>query len=244
MKNRKQKQKEYEEKYSMIPNDYGERLAWMDDKYKLTDGLRDQIMDRAFNIINNLEFYDFLIVLYMVPEGTPRHRYRLITPKNYMTAAVSSPYVHVYQPRAAENSSYLHKLLDTEVVQLQQFIQTPFACNINTFFPTPSNYNRVDTFIAEMGLDFQITKVDVDNQMKCILDMFNENVWLDDRMCFSGRLNKFYSIKPRIEIQIKYANCAMNKYQYNRIVNSVNYREDEPITYLDKNGIMWRGDSV
>ena len=118
MKTRKQKQIEYEEKYSMIPNDYGERLSWMDNKYKLNDSLRDQIMDRAVNIINNLEFYDFLIVLYMVPEGTPRHRYRLITPKNYMNAAVGSPYVHVYQPRAGDDSRFLHKLVDTEVIQL------------------------------------------------------------------------------------------------------------------------------
>ena len=244
MKNRKQKQKEYEEKYSMIPNDYGERLAWMDDKYKLNDGLRDQIMDRAFNIINNLEFYDFLIVLYMVPEGTPRHRYRLITPKNYMSAAISSPYVHVYQPRAGDDANYLHRLVDTEVIQLQQFIQTPFACNINAFFPTPSNYTRSDVFIAEMGLDFHIKKPDPDNIEKKFLDMFNETIWLDDNMCFSGRVNKLYSIKPRVEIQIRYANCAMNKYQYNHIVSRVGYREDEPITYLDKNGIMWRGDSV
>lgn len=242
MKSRKQKQTEYDEKYSMIPNDYGERLSWMDDKYKLTNNLRDQIIDKATNIINNLEFFDFLIVLYMVPEGTPRHRYRIITPKNYMSAAVSSPYVHVYQPRAAENSNYLHKLLDSEVIQLQQFIQTPFACNINTFFPMPSGYNRIDTFIAEMGLDFQITKSDADNLMKAYLDMFNENVWLDDRMCFSGRVNKFYSVKPRIEIQVRYANCAMNKYQYNRIISSVNYREEEPINYLDKNGLLQRGD--
>ena len=209
----------------------------MDDKYKLTETLRDQIIDKATNIINNLEFFDCLIVLYMVPEGTPRHRYRLITPKNYMSAAVSSPYVHVYQPRAGDDSRYLHQLFDSEVIQLQQFIQTPFACNINAFFPMPSNYNKVDTFIAEMGLDFQISKYDVDNIMKSILDMFNENVWLDDRLCFSGTLNKFYSVLPRVEIKIKYANCAMNQYQYKKITNSVDYHPNEPIGYLDKNGL-------
>ena len=243
MKSRKQKQIEYEEKYSMIPNDYGERIAWMDEKYKLNDSLRDSIINRATNIINNIEFYDFLIVLYMVPEGTPRHRYRLITPKNYMSAALNTPYVHVYQPRAAEDHKYLHKLVDTEIIQLEQFIQTPFACNINAFFPTPSTYNRTDTFIAEMGLDYNVRLGDVDNLMKHYLDMFNQTVWLDDRLCFSGRLNKFYSIKPRVEIQIKYANCAMNKYQYDKITRSVNYDNEIPINYLDKNGLMWRGDS-
>lgn len=236
MKNRKQKQEEYDLKYGAIPNNYEERIEWMDDHYKLNDSLRQQIMDRADNIKENISFDEFLIVLYMIPEGTPRPRYRLITPKNYMKMANSSPYVHVYQPRAADNHRYLKRLVDNELVELEQFIQTPFACNINCFFPMPSNYNRSDIFIAEMGLDVQIAIGDVDNIMKGILDMFNETIWLDDRLCFSGSLNKLYSVKPRIEIYIKYANYAINKHQYNRITSSVKYRSDEPIGYLDKNG--------
>lgn len=238
MKSRKQKQIEYDEKYSHIPNDYNERISWMNDYYKLTDLNRDMIVNKAVNIINNMEFYDFLIVLYMIPEGTPRHRYRLITPKNYVSAALgSSPYVHVYQPRAAEDSKYLHKLVDTEIIQLQQFIQTPFACDIFAYFPTPSNYSRQDIFIAEMGLDFHIKKPDVDNAEKHYLDMFNSTIWLDDNMCFSGRLTKLYSIKPRVEIKIKYANCAMNKYQYDHIISRVGFQDDNSLYYLDKLGL-------
>ena len=93
-----------------------------------------------------------------------------------------------------------------------------------------------------MGLDFHINKYDVDNLLKKYLDMFNQNVWLDDRLCFSGKLNKFYSIKPRVEIQIRYANCAMNKYQYEAITNSKEYHKEDPIEYLDRNGLIQRGD--
>ena len=242
MKNRKQKQEEYNRKYSDIPNDYNERLEWMDNHYKLNDSLRQQIIDRANNIQQNLFFDDFLIVLYMVPEGTPRHRYRLITPKNYMKAATVLPYVHVYQPRAADDHKYLQRLVNDELVVINQFIQTPFACNINCYFPIPSTYNRSDRFIAEMGLDFHITKYDIDNVFKHYLDMFNETVWLDDRLCFSGTLNKFYSELPRVEIYIKYANYAMNKHQYDAITSSINYRSDESIEYLDKNGLPYGGE--
>lgn len=237
MKSRKQKQEEYDKKYSNIPNDYNERLEWMDNEFKLNDSLRQQIIDRANNIQQNLFFNDFLIILYMVPEGTPRPRYRMITPKNYMKAAMASPYIHVYQPRAADDHNYFKRLADQELVQLEQFIQTPFACNITSYFPMPSNYNRQDTFIAEMGLDFHINKPDADNILKKYLDMFNEVVWLDDNMCFSGTMNKMYSIKPRVEIQIKYANCAMNKHQYDHIISRVGYKEELNLTYLDKNGL-------
>lgn len=237
MKSRKEKQKEYQEKYDHIPKDYKERLIWMDQKYELTDKNRQEIINRRNNIISNITFFDFFVVLYMEPEGTPRHRYRLITPKNYVNAALQSPYIHVYQPRAKENHTYLQRLVSSEIIQLEQFIQTPFVCNINAFFRTPSNYNKSDIFIAEMGLDYHIKKPDVDNIEKMYLDMFNRNVWLDDNMCFSGQLTKFYSILPRVEISIRYMNCAMNKYQYNHIISRVGYQDSKQLYYLDKLGI-------
>ena len=236
MKSSKQRQKEYEEKYGQIPCDYNERLEWMDDHYKLNDSMRDQIINRMHNMMNNIEFYDFLIVLNMAPEGTPRHRYRLITPKNYIGAAMNNPYVQVYQPRAADKHNYFKKLVDSEIIQLERFIQTPFACNIVSYFPMPSNYNRSDVFVAECGLDVHIKKPDVDNLMKSYLDMFNATVWLDDNMCFSGALTKLYSVKPRVEIYIRYANCAFNKYQYDHITSRVGYENDGSLYYLDKFG--------
>jgi Holliday junction resolvase RusA-like endonuclease len=236
MKNRKEKNLEYQQKYADIPRDYNDRLSWMASNYHLSESAMKEIIERRNNIIQNIEFQDFFVVLYMEPEGTPRHRYRLITPKNYMQAALNSPYVHIYQPRAQEDHTYLKKLVSSEIIQLERFIQTPFACNINAFFKTPTGYSRSDTFMAEIGLDFNIKKPDVDNIEKKYLDMFNENIWLDDNMCFSGRLNKFYSVLPRVEISIRYMNCAMNKYQYNHIVSRVGYQENSDLYYLDKLG--------
>ena len=158
MKTRKQKEIEYKQKYDNIPREFRDRLEWMIDKYNLSEKNMEEILLRRDNMINNIELYDFFVVLYMEPEGTPRHRYRLITPKNYMKAAISSPYVHVYQPRAHEDHVYLQRLVSSELIQLEQFIQTPFACNINTFSRTPSNYSRSDIFMAEIGLDFNIKK--------------------------------------------------------------------------------------
>ena len=237
MKSRKQKEKEYLDKYSNIPKEYEDRLRWMINTYHISKNNMQEIIDRRNNMMNNIQFFDFLVVLYMEPEGTPRHRYRLITPKNYMNVALSSPYVHIYQPRASEDHTYLQKLVSSEIIQLQQFIQTPFVCNINAFFKTPSGYSKSDIFMAEIGLDFHIKKPDVDNIEKKYLDMFNQTIWLDDNMCFSGNLNKFYSILPRVEIHIQYMNCAMNKYQYNHITSRVGYRDDNLLYYLNKLGV-------
>jgi hypothetical protein len=103
----------------------------------------------------------------------------------------------------------------------------------------PTGYSKSDIFIAESGLDFHIKKPDVDNTEKKYLDMFNGNIWLDDNMCFSGRLNKMYSILPRVEIHIRYMNCAMNRYQYNHIISRVGYNPNQCLIYLDKLGVPY-----
>jgi hypothetical protein len=87
LKNRKEKEKEYLEKYSDIPKEYEDRLKWMVDHYNLSEKMMQEIVDRRTNMIDNISFFDFIVILYMEPEGTPRHRYRLITPKNYASAA-------------------------------------------------------------------------------------------------------------------------------------------------------------
>jgi len=238
MKSRKQKQDEYQNKYSNVPIDRDERLSYMIDKYKISEKDMDSIMERRNNTIANMGYFEYKIVLFMEPEGTPRHRYRLITPKNYTSIAKVSPYVHVYQPRAHEDHVYFKRLMNHELDEMEEFriIQTPFMCDIATYFKIPSNYNKSDRMIAELGLDFNIKKPDVDNIEKKYLDMFNANIWLDDNMCFSGTLSKYFSELPRVEIIVRYLISAMNKQQYDHIISRVGYRSDQPISYLNRQG--------
>ena len=115
-KTRKDKEKIYKEKYSDIPKDYNERLEYIIDKYNVSEKQFNDIIYRKRNMEHNLEFLDFRLVLYEIPEGTPRHRYRIINKSNYMNAAIAMPsYVHVYQPNAKEDHVFMKRLVDEEL---------------------------------------------------------------------------------------------------------------------------------
>ena len=47
--------------------------------------------------------------------------------------------------------------------------------------------------------------------------MFNENIWLDDTLVIDGTVRRYYSIKPRVEVYLKFSNMLYNKHQYNSI---------------------------
>lgn len=245
MKNRKQKQIEYQSKFSDIPRDYNERIRYMIDKYNVSPKQMEQIIYRKMNIERNLQFYEHLLILYEVPEGTPRPRFRIITKSNYMQEALSNPnFVHVYQPNANDDGVFMRRLVGQDLLNLDHLIQTPCTVNINCYFEIPSTYSISDKFIAEYGLDWSIKKPDWDNIGKKYSDMYNANVWLDDNMVISGTVNKFYSILPRVEIYLRYLNVASTRKQYNTIITRKNYDPLYPISYLDTNGNIQKGDFI
>lgn len=228
-KNRKMKEEEYKQKYSHIPIDYNERLEWMYENYKITDKKAQEIMNKRYDMLTYLYYTDINIVLLEEPEGTPRPRFRLINRQNFINEAMNNgQFVHVYSLNAKEDSLYMKRLLDQELVQLQELIWSPCIIEYNIYQKTPSVFNTTDTFLAEIGLIRPITKPDWDNIGKKYSDMFNHNVWLDDTLVISGTLNKFYSILPRVEIKLRYLNTLYNKYQY----NTISKRTEQEISYF------------
>ena len=242
MKSRKVKAKEYEEKYSNIPRDRDERLNWMIDKFNLSDKKMEEIILKKRLMDYYLSYYEFKIILYEEPEGTPRPRFRYVTKSNYMDAAIANPgYVHVYSPNAGDDFRFMRRLTEQELMLHHQFIQTPCHAQIEMYFKTPSNMNIVDTFLAEAGYHECPVKPDWDNGGKKYSDMFNSNIWLDDSLVTKGSVEKFYSILPRVEIYIRYLNYATCKWQYNNIVNRKDYNQNYPICYLDSKGVPTDG---
>ena len=209
----------------------------MYDLYHLNDSKCNEIIEKKRNMEFFMRYEQFTIVLYEEPEGAKRPRFRIINKKNYMDMAISNPeFVHVYSPNAAEDSRYMKRLIDDELISLHRFVQTQCIIEFNAYFKTPSYLNTVDKFICEIGLHRDILKPDWDNIGKKYSDIYNHNIWLDDNLVVGGTVNKFYSILPRVEINLKYLNCVTNKYQYNNIINRKDYNEDYPINYLDNKG--------
>ena len=223
MKRRKQKEEEYELKYSEIPRDFQQRLDWMYDKFRMNDKLCEEVSRKRLAMMQALNYTNLFVVLYEEPEGTPRPRFRLVNRKNLANMAVqNSQFVHVYSIGGAEDNRFMQRLVtDQELFMLDHLLCTPCTVTFNAYFRTPKAFNRVDTYLAELGCIRPITKPDWDNIGKKYSDMYNSNVWLDDTLVISGTVNKYYSILPRVEISLYYMNMVFNRYQYLSIKDRV-----------------------
>ena len=62
--------------------------------------------------------------------------------------------------------------------------------------------------------------------------MYNSNVWIDDALTISATINKFYSILPRVEIDLSYLNAVYCKQQYTNIINRKDYEESMKLSYI------------
>ena len=72
------------------------------------------------------------------------------------------------------------------------------------YIPTPESMKTEDKILAEMGYIRPLSKPDFDNVAKTYADMIQDSLILDDALIIKGISEKYYSIKPRIEIDIKY----------------------------------------
>lgn len=218
-KTRKQKELEYAEKYSHIPIDYEERLSWLYDHLHITEKKSKEIIDKRYNMLNSLEYLDLRIVLYENPEGTPRTRFRLINRENLCNMAISNQsFVHVYSITGKSDRLHMERLLsEQDLMTVNKLIYTPSIVTYTTFFKTPSYYNSVDTFLAEIGLNRHMVKPDWDNLGKKYSDMSNSNIWIDDNIVIEGTVKKMYSVLPRIEIDLKFLNMLYNIHDYRRM---------------------------
>ena len=223
-KNRKTKASEYDTKYSHIPIDPKERLNWLYDELKVTEAEGWDILKTRDLMYTSLYYNDINIILYEVPEGTPRPRARLINRKNLANMALSnSNFIQIYSITGAEDNAYMRRLVSEEEFRnLDQLICTPCIVTIDAFFKTPSSFNKKDKILSEIGLIRPLVKPDWDNIGKKYSDMFNTNVWLDDQFTVSGTVNKFYSCLPRVEIKLKYMNEVYNLNQF----RAINGRQD------------------
>lgn len=230
----KKKQQEYEMKYGNIPIDYRERLEWMCDKYKLSTADMDYILFERDRRMNSLYYTTIRVVLYQIPEGAKRPRYRFVNRQNLVSAAKENPnYVHVYSPDAAANHSYMKKLVtDQEFIQLDHIICTPCDVHYKAYFSTPKSYNKYETFMAEIGLNRSLVKPDFDNIEKLYADMYNSNVWIDDALTIDATIGKYYSILPRVEIDLKYLNAVFCKQQFDNISNRKDYDTSMNLSFI------------
>lgn len=191
----------------------------MYDYLNLNSNKAAEILATRDGMLRELYYKTFRIVLYEDPVGSPRPRARMINRGNAIRMAkADSSFIHIYSPNAKENSLYMKRVItESEFDELEQIICTPCDVVYKTFIKTPSSWSATHKFLCEIGLERPIVKPDWDNIGKCYSDMYNGNIWLDDMLTIDGATRKFYSMLPRVEIELNYLNMVYNKYQFDQI---------------------------
>lgn len=233
MKNKKQKILEYHDKYNHIPKGYIERLEWLYETLNIDDKKSDEILRARENFINTTYYKTLNLVFYEIPEYTPRPRARIINRAGVINAATgNNSFIQVYSITGRQNREYMEMYTKQNLSELEQLLCTPCDIEYNTYFPTPSYYNKTQIFLAEIGLDRPIIKPDFDNIEKSYADAFTGNIWIDDIVVVDASFHKYYSVLPRVEIILKYSNQLCNNHQYKSMINRKDFTDEMNVDYF------------
>ncbi len=203
----------------MIPKDYQERINWIIDTYKISDAKLKDIIDTKNKMLQQMYYMpELFVVIYEIPEGSPRPRARFIKSKgnNILANARSNPgFIQVYSITGAADKKFMQEFkTNSDFDFLESLIYTPCSIKYDAYFKTPSIFNSKEKMLAELGMIRPLSKPDFDNVEKKYSDMYTGNIWVDDSIVIESNFNKYYSELPRIEITLRYMNMLYNKYQY------------------------------
>ena len=232
MKSRKQKMIEYDQIYGNIPKDYKERLEYLYDILNINENKTQEILNAIDSYIDSTYFETIRMVLYELPEHTPRPRARLITKNGVLNSVGTNSFIQVYSITGRANREYMKMYTKQNLPYLEQLLCTPCDIEYRVYFPTPKYYNKTQTFLAEIGLDRPINKPDFDNIEKSYSDAFTGNIWIDDIVVVDATFKKYYSILPRVEIDLKYSNQLYNNHQYKSMIRRKDFTEEMTVNYF------------
>lgn len=199
---------EYQEKYGHIPMEQNDIINYLYETLNLTD--KDlKKLDDEINKVNKIQWGELDIILPIIPKPSPRPRYSGFTKSFYVTGA-------------SENK----KLLKYYIEKIYSIIYTQTYFHVETYLPTPtSSMSKVEILRAEMGNLSAMSNPDWDNLGKTYSDMIQQILLMNDNIITKGKVEKFYSIKPRVVIRIKYQLGFDSKFNKRRILSSTNFKK-------------------
>jgi Holliday junction resolvase RusA-like endonuclease len=210
IKTRKQREKEYNETYSGISDDIFIRLSdYLGEAF--THDLLQNALERIDEVRDKLTYSSLKFTFYEEP--VQAHRGRV----NYYTR-------NIHVPNAKDNKDAVKKLVNG-IREDISIVSTPMKIKLDAYYPMPKDAKDLDIVLYETCHDYAIGKPDFDNILKAYCDMMIENIILDDDLVCSCEFNKFFSLKPRVELEIVYPDGLSSEYTYKRIRSRKTYRE-------------------
>lgn len=208
---------EYHDKFDQIPKDFMERLAYL---YRMKPYTRDTLNSLLEKIdrLKEVEWDEVTYIFYMNPKSTPRAKLNTKTFTFYVKNAKN--FKQVFDDFKAEHSN------------MDCVISTPTIISTKVYIETPKSMSLEEMMAAELELIHHVNAPDWDNVGKTYSDMVQETLVSNDSIICKGSVEKFYSILPRIEVNIRFMtkyDCKYNK----RSVESRKSFKDNDLTLKD-----------
>lgn len=197
----RKKEISYHEKYGHLPNTQDELLEYLRNSIKLDMKAIEEEEER----VRNIPWGELDILMYVVPEVTPRPR----TSRNG----------HFYVKGASDN-----KILIKQYINQYNIIFTKVHFELELYLPTPvSSMTNNEIYRAELGSIEPTIQKDWDNLGKTYSDMIQDRLITNDNLITIGKVVKRYSIKPRVLMKLRYQQGFDSKFNEKRITKSTAY---------------------
>jgi len=136
--------------------------------------------------INSISF-----IVYGEPKGKARPKFAKI-----------GGFMKSYQTKEQYSAENYVKLAYLEAAKGEYFLG-PLSLKLTAYFPIPKSVSKKKKDEMLSGMIRPVIKPDYDNIVKSVADALNKVAYDDDKQIVSGSFDKFYSDRPRTEIEIK-----------------------------------------
>lgn len=219
IKTRDQRLKEYHDKY---PVTYSDLESALKHYFKIRKWDFDKAVKKATKKVKEIEkhrvYKTIRIVLYEFPMKTDRPRH--------------TRFGHTFSPNAKANNDYIRKALKA-VNKTFKLINTPASIVIDAYLEMPSQVPPDEVLLYECKVLKVEEMPDYDNIGKCYTDMLKNNFVCDDDLFYSGTVNKYYSVMPRVEITIHYTEAHESDYVYKRLKSRKSIKELQKMELIE-----------
>lgn len=110
-------------------------------------------------------------------------------------------HVRLYDPKKSRDYKDFVKITASEHAP-EKLFSGPVYMVVNFYRPIPKSFSKKKTAAAEAGELRPVTKPDTDNLVKGIKDALKNVIWKDDSQVVDLRAAKWYSERPRVEVEI------------------------------------------
>ena len=183
----------YLDKYKNISSDAFTRVKNFIESHKFTKKDREKFHE-GISLYTNKKKNEITLKLVfdIIPEPTPRPRL--------------GAWGKFYVKNSKSNNKFVEAIVKNHK-ELFQVVTGPCSFILNSYLPIPQSFNKVDMLLAELGIVRPNKKPDWDNLGKTYSDAIQPWVISDDAIIVDAESHKYYSMKPRVEITIKYYSC-------------------------------------